>query len=170
VAGSSNADGVTITTGAGADTITGSDGADTITAAAGANTMTGGAGFDTFVVVATNATASDADRITDFNNNAGEIIQVGAGGTAAASVQDQTAFDASAAANVAAAADLAAAATVGHTAAQYDVYLFTFGTSTYAFSDVDATTVGSYDTSGDVIVEITGTTVTDLTTANFDLA
>jgi Ca2+-binding RTX toxin-like protein len=66
---------------AGNTTIVGSAFGDTITDNKGANTITGGAGADTFTFLDTNTgkTATTADVITDFNNAAGDKIDLSVG-------------------------------------------------------------------------------------------
>ncbi len=67
--------------GAGADTISGKAGEDTITGGLGRDIMTGGAGLDTFVfndVAETGATRTTRDKITDFDQGEGDMIDLSA--------------------------------------------------------------------------------------------
>jgi hypothetical protein len=151
----------TITTGAGADTILGGVGADIIAAGAGADTMTGGAGDDVFVINSGDSSATAPDTIVDFED--GDSISFG-GQTVTKAAQENSA---PASATVATIDGTLGVATFGLTSAANketfaQVYalvdaaisidgastLFSFGGSTYLFI--------SQDTTGDVVVKLTG--------------
>jgi Ca2+-binding RTX toxin-like protein len=169
----------TITGLAGADTISGGAGADVITGGTGADVMSGGDGADDFVfaaaatdTVAAAASIAGVDKVTDAVFNAGAADQfdlietVTAVNTAVSGSVSEATFIANmntllavgggAGFNTAVAADVSAAV----------VNVTGGGLSGRVFLAVDANGDDAF-TAADFVVEITGSTVTSLTTADF---
>ncbi|EKE67172.1 bluetail domain-containing putative surface protein, partial [Oceanibaculum indicum] len=147
-----------ITKGAAASAATIGDGGD----AAGADILTGGAGNDTFRFVAGTSHDTVTDSITDLNLGsdvvAGQVdtlVFQNAGATVSVvTLADGVQANVTAAASLTAAAGLvaAAAATDGATA------LFTYGTDSYVFHNVDGN--GTFNAAADILVKVTGVTGT----------
>lgn len=147
---------LSVTTGAGNDVIKGGSKADTITAGTGIDTITLGGGSDTYNITKGDAVGSH-DIITDFlAGGSGDILKGLSASYDALTNAEQTLVTAEA--TLAAAVDVAL---TGATDSQWTA--FTYGGKTYAVYDTN----NAFDTTNGYIVELTGVTVANLTTANF---
>lgn len=152
-AGTGSVDGITVTDGAAASINDAGD-------AAGADILTGGAGNDTFRFAAGTSHDTVTDSITDLNlgsnGAAGKVdtlVFENAGGTI--SIVTLAAGDQ---ANVTAAADLTTAAGLVAGVASSDgaTSMFTYGTDSYVFHNVDGN--GTFNAADDILVKVTGVT------------
>lgn len=169
--------------GSSAHTVIGGAGADTITMAAsatGANKITGGGGADTialggsnsgvvYLINPTDSTVSSYDTITGFHSgfdtinlsatNLNQTFTIAANVTAAAGVTNGIAtgkftFDKAAATSLA-----DAISRVGQDVkTSGNAVVFTYSSNVYFFADMDNTTA----TSSDILIKLTGATMTDL--------
>ncbi|WP_158268449.1 calcium-binding protein [Limnohabitans sp. Hippo4] len=158
-----------------ADTLNGGGGNDTITGGQSTDTLTGGSGSDTFVYTTasdSNANSSNIDRITDLvlNGSSGDFLDftltgtltvrtatVAAALTAADNVSEITGLF-----NSTNGTESASELFTGGTNAT--AILATFNNGILLIVDVDGN--GSY-TANDVVINVTGVTVTDFSTACF---
>lgn len=168
-----------VTGGGGADVLAGGAGNDTITGGAGRDVMTGGAGNDTFVfaagvadTVAAAASSAGVDLLSDLVLNAGAADRIdltvavaNVGTTVTGAVNEATFIaDLNTLLNVGGGAGFNTAVVGTITAAVVVANAGTNSGKSYLVVDLDASDTF---TAADFIVEITGSTVTSLTTATF---
>jgi Ca2+-binding RTX toxin-like protein len=140
----------------GQDTIVGGSGNDTITGAGGGDTLTGGGGADRFVFAAGDSKVSALDVITDFATGAGnDQIMVGLAFSALNGVEANA---------VSGKATLLEAAQEAALYSTNEATVFSFGGQTYFLADMDAS--GTYTEAGDVLVQLTGVTVSNFVAGN----
>jgi len=169
----------TISGAAGSDTINGGNGIDLITGGAGADTMTGGAGADTFVfasgvtdTVAAAASIAGVDLLSDLSLNAATAdlidltVTVANVGTAVTGSVSAGTFVANlnTLLAVAGGAGFNTATTGTITAAVVTANAGDLSGRTFLAVDLDGSDTF---TAADFVIEITGSTVTSLTTATF---
>ncbi|MBK1709919.1 beta strand repeat-containing protein [Marichromatium gracile] len=151
---------LTVTTGDGNDTIVGGDGDDDIAAGAGVNTLTGGAGRDEFNIDATdNSTVADHSTITDFQaGRGGDTIDGGAAAYDDLTASQRTTVSEADTLDDAVVEALGFTDNTNWTAFEYDG-------KTYALFDGDDN--ATFDQGTDIIVELSGVAVADVTVDNF---